>query len=423
MLDQKLKYRRFKAYLEQVLGRTFTDDEFDNIAETLRVSLEQSVMMGYRYDKAVLNNPGYADELFTLWITNQNDTQHLLDVMEIVANQNPNQPPVPPAPPSGGSNIVRFDPILTLDDPDNCYFTGCRVNDQMRFCTYKDGSQLVYMVDINRKELARFNAESGFMIIYYKGRYYLSLEHGQWGTVNRGMIMRLEANGNWYEVYRHPRWDLITEMHVHTDGWLYASGNKWGTPSDPGGIVRTFDGDHWEVYYERNDEVRSWGMTSLSSHLVTAGTTRGTDWGGNGCHPAIIVNKDLVWTDPDHEGSGFWAAEAWHADVFFGRCGEAGVVRLSDKKEVLSMPGFDAIHDLAIDKKTDTLLAFCNRPNNGGAVIKGTKTGNPGDWHTVGAALSVPSIIDAYYDDKEDVLYLMGGLFAGHGRVHRSIRA
>jgi hypothetical protein len=334
-------------------------------------------------------------------------------------------PPTPPTPPtpSPSGEIIRFDAIPALDDPDNCYFTGCKVNGKMWFCTYKDGSYTSYLKDITGKELARFNAESGFMIIAFKGKYYMSQEHGDYPKTDRGRILQLQVDGSWRPVYTHPRWHLITEMHVHGD-YLYATGCRWDDDSDPAGIIRTIDGTNWELYNESKNEYRFWGMTSEGGNLIVASTSSGADWGKNNCRPTVWRNRDMIWTDYDHPMSGFWAAEYWPKvkDTFLGRCGDGAVVRLSDHKEVLTMSGCDAIHDLLIDKKTDTLMAFCNRPGNGGCIVKGTKTGNPGDWYTVDEGFSVPSIIDGYYDDETGDVYLMTGLFAGRGRVYKSVR-
>lgn len=337
----------------------------------------------------------------------------------------PDVPPIPPPiPPGPAGEIVRFDAIATLDDVDNCYFSGCKVNGGMQFTTYRDGSYTCHLKDINNVILKSFNAESGFMIIFYKGRYYMSQEHGDYPTTDRGRILQLQLDGTWKPVFTHPRWHLITEMHVHTDGWLYATGCRWDDDSDPAGIVRSFDGVNWETYLENPNEYRFWGMTSEGPNLVTASTSSGADWGKNNCRPTVWRNRDMIWTDHDHPNSGFWAAEYWPKvkDTFLGRCGDGAVVRLSDHKEVLSVSGCDAIHDLLIDKKMDTMLAFCNRPNNGGCIVKGTKTGNEGDWYTVDEGFTVPSIIDGYYDDETGDVYLMAGLFAGRGKVYKSVR-
>jgi hypothetical protein len=385
---------------------------------------------------------------------------------------------IPPSPIPGGE-IRKFESIPALDDVDNCYFTGCRVNGGMQFSTYKDNSYTSYLKDITGKELARFNAESGFMIILFKGRYYMSQEHGDYAKTDRGRVLQLQLDGTWKPVYTHPRWHLITEMHVHGDylyatgcrwdddadpagiirtldgitwelyleskyeyrfwgmtsegsnlvtastssgDYLYATGCRWDDDADPAGIIRTLDGITWELYLESKYEYRFWGMTSEGSNLVTASTSSGADWGKNNCRPTVWRNKDMIWTDYDHPNSGFWAAEYWPKvkDTFLGRCGNGAVVRLSDRKEVLVVPGCDAIHDLLIDKKTDILMAFCNRPGNSGCIVKGTKDGN--SWYTIDEGFTVPSIIDGYYDDETGDVYLMAGLFTGRGKVYRSVR-
>jgi len=321
--------------------------------------------------------------------------------------------------PLPAGEIKAFNAIPALDDPDNCYFTACRVNGEMRFATYKDGSYTAHIKNIAGKVLDSFNCESCFMIIPFKGGYNMSQEHGRYSTVDKGMIYRL-INGVWQEVYRHPRWTLITEMHVHTDGYLYATGGKWGDSSDPAGIVRSLDGVNWEVWYENLYEYRFWGMTSKDGNLWIASTSSGTDWGANDCRPSVFCNKALALTDYDHPNSGFWAIEAWNDDIYLGRCGDAAVVRFSDKKEVLTMPGYESIHDLAIDKKTNTLIAFCNKSAGSGAIVKATKDGN--NWYTMDEGFTVPLIVDGYYDDQEDALYLCAGVFTGRGKIYKSER-
>ena len=370
--------------------------------------------------------PDECDKFMDAWLNgNKTGLRILADFDTLYKQGHPEPAPPTPVPvpdpgpaPQPGGEITSFLALPVMDDSDNCYFTVCRVNGEILASTYKDGSYQSMIYDLTHKERWRFNAESGFMIILFKGRYYMSQEHGDYSTVDRGMVRCLE-NGAWKEVYRHPRWDLITEMHVHGN-YLYASGCCFGNDSDPAGIVRTFDGVTWEEWLVNPYEYRFWGMTSgADGALWTAATSSGADWGKNNCNPSVFRNKDLMWRDKDHPNSGFWAIEAWHNDLFLGRCGDAAVVRYSDKKEVLTMPGYEAIHDLAIDKKTDTLLAFVNG-GPGGAIVMATKNGE--NWYEMDKGFTVPSIIDGYYDDQEEAIYLATGKFGGNGRLYKSRR-
>jgi hypothetical protein len=332
-----------------------------------------------------------------------------------------NPRPYKKEPPKPQGDIKSFQPITALDDPDNCYFTACRVNGAMQFGTYKDGSYQSKIKDINGNILSSFNAESCYQIVPFKGSYCMSQEHGKYAEVDRGMIYRL-IDGNWQEVYHHPRWHIITEMYVNpVDGYIYASGCRWDDPKEPAGVVRSVDGINWEVWFTNPYEYRFWGMTSRpNGSVVIAATSGGVDWGG-ACSPSVFEGgNNLVWRDDSHRGSGFWACEYWHNDVYLGRCGDGAVVRLSDHKEVLPMPGFDSIHDLIVDKLTDTLIVFCSFPGDSGMSIRGTKDGD--NWYTIENSLDVPRAFNAYYDDIEQTIYLPGGVFGGRGRVYKGVR-
>lgn len=325
----------------------------------------------------------------------------------------PNPDPTPDPTPTPWGDIKVFNAIPALDDPDNCYFTGCRVEGGMQFGTYKDGSYKSHIKDIGGNILHTFTAESCFMILPFNNGYNMTQEKGEHG------IYRL-VGGRWKGVYKRPNWDLMLEMCKHGN-YLYASGQKWGVREDPAGIVKSVDGIVWEDWLINKYEYRFYGMCShTDGALWTAATSSGADWGANDCRPAVFRNTEKIWEDYDHINSGNWAIESWHNDIWTGRCGDCAVVRYSDKKEVLTMPGYESIHDFAVDKKTDTLMAFCNKKGDSGAIVKGTKDGN--NWYTVDEGFSVPLLFDGWWDETEQTIYLAAGKFAGQGKVYKGIR-
>ena len=369
MLDQKLKYRRFKGYLEQVLGRTFTDDEYDNIAETLRVCLEQSVMMGYRYDKAVLNNPGYADELFTLWITNQNDTQHLLDVMEIVANQNPNQPPVPPSTGAGWRELVEcrnpISPYFSVEWP------------LMGTYGYQGGDMSSEIYEYPHTLKHSFQSESVIMI--QDGIVLLE----NYGPERKGAI--------WYA--GAIRWlapgSLCLECHKHGDRW-YVTWGDWWQPNQPGGWAWSLDKINWHDGGRMTGSDMCFGMCSHVD-LYSAGSAY-LDWGFDQSYPVLYRNSQRVDALPNRKGDGAWAAETFNGHIFCGICGHAAVW-CPGVGIVLEMSGFTSIHSFM--KLDGMLLALVNLDSDKydkGAVIMQSPTGDRGSWTPRGEPFSSPML-------------------------------
>ena len=211
--------------------------------------------------------------------------------------------------------ITSFTLIETA--PLSCYFTVKKINGVLNAGTYgyQNG---IHASEIRQGKVTvqKFNAESVFAIREFKGNYYASLEHGKYSTVDKAMIYKL-VNGLWQEVYRHPRWNLMTEMHVH-EGYLYATGSRGGDRSDPAGVVRSSDGVNWEIYFENPNEYRFWAMTSRGSELWIAASSSGTDWGNNNSNPSVFKGKDLIWRDYSRPNHGFWGITHHKGDIYLG---------------------------------------------------------------------------------------------------------
>lgn len=324
--------------------------------------------------------------------------------------------------------IVRFKRLVECNQPLSGYFGICRVNGKMQFGTYgyQNGQHASKIFEYPHVKTADFNAESVFKILLFKGKYYCTLEHGQYSTVDRGMVYRLDGD-KWVEVYRHPRWILLLETLVHTDGWLYVTGCHYNDRSDPAGVIRTNDGINWQTWFENPNEYRFFGMASKGNDIYIAGTSSGADWGANNCNPSIFCNSNLIWRDYSRPNDGFWACVNFKNEIYVGGSGHARVVRVSDRKTVLNIPEFDVIHSMIVDKKTDTLFAFANMNSDAydtGATIYATKNGN--DWYTIPGTSDVTSNHFGYYDDQEDQIWLASGRFnqqsKGYGAIFVSER-
>ena len=394
MLDQKLKFRRFKAFLEQVLGRTFTDEEFDNIAERIRVALEQSVMMGYRYDKARLNNPPYAEELFNLWINNQDDTQHLLDVMEIVANQSPSQPS--PSTGSGWRELTEcrnpVSPYFSLEWP------------LMGEYGYQGGEMSSNIHEYPHTLKHSFQSESVIMI---KDGIVLLENYGpnRKGAIWYGGAIRWQAPGS-----------LCLECHKHGDRW-YVTWGDWNNPSAPGGWVWSTDRVNWHDGGRMQNSDMCFGMCIQGGALCSFGSAY-LDWGFDQSYPVLYQGSLRIDSLPGRKGDGAWAAASFGGRIFGGICGHAAVW-CPGVGIVLEMPGFASIHSfLELDGQ---LLALVNRDSdthNSGAVIMQSATPwVPGSWTQRGEPFSSPMLFHG------QGRIVVGGRFSqettkGFGRVY-----
>jgi len=305
---------------------------------------------------------------------------------------------------------------LIEEAPLSCYFTVKKINGVLNAGTYgyQNG---IHASEIRQGKttIQKFDAESVFAIREFKGDYYASLEHGKFSTVDRAMIYKL-INGVWQEVYRHPRWVIMTEMHVH-EGYLYATGTAWDNPSDPAGVVRSSDGINWEIYFENSYEYRFWGMTSMGSELWIAATSSGVDWGSNNSNPSVFRGKDLIWRDYSRPNHGFWGITHHKGDIYLGGTGIARVVRFSDKRTVLESTAHEACHWIGSDG--DNMFAAFS--SSGAADAKIYKSIDGTTW-TEMTGITAKTLISGSFED--DGLYIAGGRFhqksEGYGHIYKS---
>lgn len=159
--DDSDRYLRFKPY-DESLGFNYASDQwFNDVSAARRVYLEQGELMGVYYKEARKNNQEYADYLYNLWVTGQDDTQNLLDVMKIVAEQTP---PLPDSLPQR---------------PGPFFMSGMPFPDGLRIGTYKDNQGIARLLKFNGafSELWKGPCESVYMIQRRKnGRVMFSTE-------------------------------------------------------------------------------------------------------------------------------------------------------------------------------------------------------------------------------------------------------
>lgn len=327
----------------------------------------------------------------------------------------PEQPPPGPTPPNPqpptSGEIKDFVRVKEADNPDAIYFSSGKVDGKMRYGEYRCYSAKLFREPHSLEK--QFQAESVFDICAFKGSWYLSLEHGGYPDVDRGMVMQWSGS-QWVEVFRHPTWILAFHLHVHGDK-LYVTGSNWNPMT--GGIWRTADGTHWEEYTSSNYVY--WDMATKGNDLWTAGTYGG-DY-GPGCHPAVFKNRDLVW-ESDEQGAGFLGIASFNGDIYLGQAEPAKIVRFSDKKTVLTMPTQKKVTKLIVDEACNTLYALgCRRDERtSGVEVWATKDGN--SWKSIGAPWSMPHLFHAYQDPDDKAIYLAGGKFNNYGRIYKSIR-
>lgn len=330
MIDQKLKYRRFKAYIEGILGRTFTDGEYDDIAETIRVALEQSVMMGRHYDRALLNNPTYAEHLFHLWIHDQNDTQHLLDVMEIVAGQSGQEPtphpePVPgpepapqplPGPYPSGLSVVW--PLPGDNSPEATapkeVFCALEVPDGIVVGRYGGGSSpqggadILLIRDGHATVEHTFNnpiEESVFAMLMTQDGLSLAI------TEEYGSIAYRESIGKWIKNFTQPEWErLMLSIKQKKDGSIYGLWTHYA--GFHSGLVRSLDGGKTFSNYKSYNDLILVGMAIDSDTIYLAGLDQ---------RGQIVVDVDgnTIFSYPNlKDGYQYWPILAKDGKILVG---------------------------------------------------------------------------------------------------------
>ena len=279
--------------------------------------------------------PAEVDRFMEAWLDGNQTGVDILEAFRVLYIQGhtgqvipPDIEPMPgpePAPlPSG--EIVDFVQVPgTLGD--KTYFGVGLMNGEIHYGEYgRQDNYRCALYKLPRVKVGEFDAESIFNIV----DGIITIEQG--GPDRKAQI--------WYNgqcVYEHPKWNIMLNCHKHTDGRYYVSGQYYGDPSDPAGVLVSSNKVDWEVYFENPYEYRFYDMCSRGSELWIASTSSGTDWGENDCNPAVFWNGNLLWRDTDHVNCGFWGIALFNSDIYLGRTGQAGVVRLSDHKTVLDL--------------------------------------------------------------------------------------
>lgn len=331
----------------------------------------------------------------------------------------PGRWPLPVTPPPGGDEILDFNRVAECDNQESIYFSVGKVNGVMHFGEYgyQSGRKVSKLFAFPHSLVQSFNAESVFDIKKFKNNYYLTVEHGKWDTVDKAMIFQLQGTV-WNEVYRHPEWDLMFHLHVHGD-YLYATGAKL---NGQGGTIRSSDGVSWSPFIGSSDYWQ-WDMTTLGNDIWFSGAYGG-DYGGN-CHHAVWKNQSRVW-DGATTGAGFLGIAAFVGDIFLGQANPAQIMRFSDKRIVLNLPGQEKVTKLIVDESANTLYAITCEGDSAtsGAEVWSTKDGT--NWKQMPGPYSVPHLFNAYYDPDTKEMWLVGGKFSqgsgGYGGVYRSVR-
>lgn len=325
------------------------------------------------------------------------------------------------------TEIKKFVRVPESDNKLSAYFSINKINGKMVFGTYgyQNGDHSSEIYEYPHTKTASFNAESVMHIEKHNGKYYLTLEHGKYNTVDKAMIMRLEGS-TWKEVYRSDHAVIAIGLVSHVDGYLYAT--IPGSDSPNSDIVRSKSGNPgtWKKWYTNTSEYRFFGIASLGTKLLTAASSGPGDWGGN-TQPSIFINKNLHWRDDTRTGDGFWGAVSFNGDGYVGGTGHARVVRVSDRKTVLDKPDFLTVHGFVVDKSRNTLFALFNREDPTiipGAEVWATKDGTR--WYPVGSPLPTAMLFAGYYDEETKEVWLVGGRWAqdgsGYGHVFKGVR-
>ena len=331
----------------------------------------------------------------------------------------PPVPPTPPVPPPPIGEIKDFNNLPESANSDAIYFGVGKCAGIIHFGEYgyQGGDHSSSLFQYPHTFVQSFDAESVFAIKDFKGKCYLTVEHGKYKSVDKAMVYQLQGS-SWVEVYRHPIWDLMFNLHVHGD-YLYATGAKI---NGQGGTVRTSDGVTWSQYIATSNYWQ-WDMTTLGSDIWFSGAYGG-DYGGE-CRPAVYRNQTRVWDGSD-VGAGFLGIAAFRGDIFLGQANPAQIVRFSDKKIVLTLPTHEKFNKLAVDEASGTLYAFSAMVDVAinGARVYSTKDGNT--WKNVGGMFAVPHLFFSYYDPVTFDLWITGGKWSqssgGYGRIYKSVR-
>jgi len=231
MLDPKLKYRRFREYIPTVFGVTMTDQEFDDKVNTLGDAAEQCREMGRRYLKARPINPEYADHLFDLWITNQDETLNLLSAMQAIID-------TPPTPQPGNWQPPTQSGFVTPQLPGPFFMSGLRTPNGLLCGTYRPAR--LYLYDGAYHEQWSGAVESVYMLHQTPSGPIFSTERpaGVWK----------KKDGKWQPMFERPEIDSLG-----FDIWPYKGGLLFYTASNVNrDQIRTYIGDangeNWRPY-------------------------------------------------------------------------------------------------------------------------------------------------------------------------------
>ena len=205
-------------------------------------------------------------------------------------NPNPGPTPSPDSTPAPSTGIITsFKEVTALRDSKQSYFSSANIDGVLHLGTYGyyngvHNSKLYKFESGERTLIQQFSAESIFDMIQFKGDWYMSLEGGYPNTGNRAMVYKREANGQWTEVYQHPKFGL--GLHMVVDGnYLYLA---VGGLTIGGEVIRSADGANWSTYL-------SVAMPDIPFAICTDGDiwTVGGMYAG---HPFLCKNKTLKWT-------------------------------------------------------------------------------------------------------------------------------
>lgn len=320
-----------------------------------------------------------------------------------------------PTPTPTTGEITDFNRVTACDGP-SCYFSVHKINGKMHFGEYgyQSGNKQSDLFTYPHTKSDTFNAESVFDICKHGGKYYLTVEHGKWDSVDRGIVYQLQGS-TWVEVFRAANAELFFNLHSHSN-YIYVT-----TGGSSGGVYRSADGASWETFIA-SDAYCRWDMDTLDGHLYICGAYGG-DYGA-GCKPAVWKDTSRIW-DLDLDGAGFLGIAAFKGDIYLGSANPAKVYKLSSKSVVLDKSSFLKIPKLIVDKSTDTLFALLCRGDeaSSGAEVWATKGAG---WYQINGPWSCPHLYCAYYDGDTGDMWLGGGKWSqksgGYGRIYKSVR-
>lgn len=369
MIDQKLKYRRWRVDFENLIGRPLTDQEFDNIAETFGIMTEQSRTMGFRYGKASAINPAYADTLFNLWTTKQDDTDNLLRAMQSIIDVGPGPGPGPgPSPGVWQPPTKKGMNEVVPKTPGGFYMSGMRIKEGLLLGTYrKDGLARIRRFDGTLHEELSLPTESVYMFYATPdglpifttecpAQVFKQFATGKWGL----RFTRPEGKSVAFEIHKvkdglavftvNPAWGTNVRMikgDVNGNAWLnwkdfngrrllnccsdgekeYLYGDEEGFP-----VLVNFDGSRklWMKDYPNNTinyaVVDASGNFTLGMNSITEPTTEGKKRNAyivhyDGVHPKWIVDLTRPWLmdiqiDPVNPKIRYGVSSVWDEDYF-----------------------------------------------------------------------------------------------------------